>query len=258
MAGLKRAICLILLILFLPCIAFGKTGIIVAMSYELDEIKKDLEIEKSVERAKRRFYSGKLYGRDIVLVRSPMGKVNNAATAQILISEFDVRRIISLGPAGAVNKTLKPGDAVVASEVHQHDFGAIKPYGFTPGNVPDGSRMGEKGYSISDKILRESAIKAPFNGKLSEGIVVTGDQFISSREKKEWVEKSFKADAVDTGAAAIAQVSYANGIPWCVIRVITDGADADARQRFDESTYKGKALAADIVKGIVKGLADEM
>lgn len=258
MAGLKRVICLIILILFLPCIAFGKTGIIVAMSYELDEIKRDVAVEKSIERAGRRFYEGKLYGRDVVLVRSPMGKVNNAATVQILISEFDVRRIISLGPAGAVDKALKPGEAVVASEVYQHDFGAIKPYGFTPGNVPDGSRMGKKGYSLSDKTLRESALKMPFNGKRFEGIVVTGDQFISSGEKKEWLEKSFKADAVDTGAAAIAQVSYANGIPWCIIRVITDEAGVDARQRFDESTYKGKALAADIVKGIVKGLADEM
>lgn len=257
MAGLKRTICLILLILFLPCIAFGKTGIIVAMSYELDEIKKDLEIEKSVERAKRRFYSGKLYGRDIVLVRSPMGKVNNAATAQILLSEFDVRRIISLGPAGAVDKALKPGDAVVASEVYQHDFGAIKAYGFTPGRAPDGSGIMEKGHSMADKTLRELALKATFNGKLYDGVVVTGDQFIASDEKREWLEKTFKAAAVDTGAAAIAQVSYANGIPWCIIRVITDGAEADARQRFDESIYKRKAIAADIVKSIIKGLGDE-
>lgn len=239
-------------------------GIIVASNASLEVLTKELEIKESSKKAARVFYSGELRGKGVVLVRSPMGKVNNAITAQVLLSSFNITSVISIAPAGSVQKSLNVGDGVIATEVYQHDFGTVKPYGFVWGRVPDGTSWDEPGYNNTDKSLRKSALIYAGNirdapNKVVEGVIVSGDQFISSEQKKKWLSKKFKAAAVDMGAAAIAQVCYANNTSFCILRIITDKAGLNARTDF-EKAIPSLQTGIDIVvfvKGILQGTSNK-
>jgi len=240
---------------------FADTGIIVALNSTLKQIKTDLKIKQISRKSKREFYSGKINNVDVVLVRSPMGKVHNAVTTQVLLSSYPVKHVISLAPAGAIGKSINIGDAVIARKVYQHDFGTIKPYGFIWGRVPDGTGRDEPGYNTADIRLIKTAlyhadILEKKNNRIVEGIIVTGDQYISSPDKKEWLRKKFKASAVDMGAAAIAQVCHANGVPYCIIRIITDKSTVNARSDFEKSVpaYQSDVNILEFLKNILQDL----
>ena len=214
----KIALIVFILVFVLTQYSSADVGIIVASNTNLELLKNKLVIKETGQKAARVFYSGELGGKGVVLVRSPMGKVNNAITAQVLLSSFNITSIVSIAPAGAVQKGLNIGDGVIATEVYQHDFGTVKSYGFVWGRVPDGTSWDDPGYNNTDKSLRKSALIYAGNikgapNKVVEGVIVSGDQFISSEQMKKWQSKKFKAAAVYMGAAAIAQVCYENNTP---------------------------------------------
>lgn len=237
-----RVLFVIPALLFLSAeICFAEAGIIVALNSTLEQIKKDMKTERISRKSKRVFYSGEINGINTVLVRSPMGKVHNAVTTQALLSSHPVEYIISIAPAGAVGNNIHIGDAIVARKVYQHDFGTIKPYGFIWGRVPDGTGRDEPGYNTADirlmkTVLYHGGIFQKTN-RITGGIIVSGDQYISSLAKTEWLRKKFEASAVDMGAAAIAQTCHANGIPYCIIRIITDKSTVNARSDFEKSVF---------------------
>jgi adenosylhomocysteine nucleosidase len=191
--------------------------------------------------AKREFFSGNLDGSPMVLVRSPMGKVNNAITTQLLISNYEIDRVISISPAGGIGDDVDIGDMVIADSLVQHDFGTIKPYGFVAGKAPDGLNWKKENYILSNgKISRGSVEKLRIHGlrEVHIGTVVSGDQFIASPAKRVWLKSMHGADAADMGAAAIGQVCQANNVRLLVARIITDKAGITARTNFpawDES-----------------------
>jgi len=246
-------------------ISSADIGIIVAFNSNLEQVKNSLEIKKISKKAGRAFYSGKIDNIDVVLVRSPMGKVNNAITTQALFSNYPITFVVSIAPAGAIKKSLNTGDGVIANEVYQHDFGTVKPYGFVWGRVPDGTSQDEPGYNLTDKSLKKSAliyagkIKGAAN-KIVEGGIVSGDQFISSEQKKSWLSKKFTAAAVDMGAAAIAQVCYANNkTPVCILRIITDRAGLNARANFERAnpSLRTSINIVEFVKAILQGIPNK-
>jgi adenosylhomocysteine nucleosidase len=219
---------------------YADTGIIVALDSTVHDFIKIADFNGGIiNTAGREFHSGILGGEKIVLVRSPMGKVNNAITAQLLISQFPIDTIYSISPAGALAENLNKGDVVIATGTYQHDFGAIKPYGFIWSMVPVPSVNDKKTYNILDAALVKTVLSAGKSFKTMNsivgGILVSGDQFIASLDKKNWLRKKFNAAAVDMGGAAIAQVCHSNRVRCCLIRVITDMAGIEARSDFAES-----------------------
>jgi 5'-methylthioadenosine/S-adenosylhomocysteine nucleosidase len=227
-------------LLLIPRVSSAKTGIIVALNSTADQIRSAMNVSHTRHHAKREFIVGTFSGTDIILTRSPMGMINNAITTQVLIANFGVLRIISIAPAGGLADRIKIGDLVIASQVWQHDFGTIKPYGFIWGKTPDGSGSQSLGYQQLDEKMLTVAKKTSDNIAISgnhfhEGIVASGDSFIADNNKKRWIVKKFDAAAVDMGSAAIAQVCYANSIPCLILRMITDKADINARIDFAES-----------------------
>jgi len=215
--------------------AHADTGIIVAFESTLISLKGEMTLDGTRSIAKREFFSGRLNGHPVVLVRSPMGKVNNAITAQLLISNYTIERIISISPAGAIGGDIDIGDMVIADSLVQHDFGTIKPYGFVAGNPPDGIDWDEEGYILSNgKISSATLNNSRTKGinKIRIGTIASGDQFIASPAKKAWLENMHDADAVDMGAAAIGQVCQANNVRLLAARIITDKAGITARAKF--------------------------
>ena len=236
-----KVVVLSLLFIPRPLFAGGATGVIVARITAFDSIRSQLT-GLSIQRfAGRDYISGMFRGENVVLTYSPMGKVNNAITTQILLSRFEIDQVISIAPAGGVTRKVGIGSIILADQVFQHDFGTIKPYGFIWGKAPDGKGWQEPGYN-AHLLASEGALaklEAGREGRVFKGAVVSGDQLIASREKRSWLQEKFKALAVDMSAAAIVQTCFANGIPCQIIRVITDHADESARSDFEASLLPG-------------------
>lgn len=214
-------------------------GIIGAMEEEVANLIQFMLDPKVEERASMRFYQGQLYGKEAVLVRSGVGKVNAAACAQILIDKYNVDVLINTGIAGSLNAKIDIGDIVISTDAVHHDMDA-EAFGYPRGQVP---RMETK-YFPADAELVEKAKRANelANPDIQTfvGRVATGDQFVASNEMKEDIVKQFKADCVEMEGAPIAQVAYLNRVPYVIIRAISDKADNSATQ--DYPTFERKAI----------------
>ncbi len=220
--------------------AAPRTGIIGALSEEVDTLKKLVKGAKTTKAAGMEFCEGTLDGKDVVIVQCGMGKVNAGRCAQILISVFGAERVINTGVAGSLDARLDIGDIVVSTDAVQHDHD-LTPLGYAPGEV-DG--IGSPSIP-ADAAMRESAVKAVRlrapEIRVYEGRVCTGDQFISTREQKDAIAAKFGGLCCEMEGGAIAQVCRLNGIPFVIIRAVSDKADGSAEMSF--AAFKQAAAA---------------
>lgn len=206
-----------------------KLGIIGAMEQEIESLLRAMTSQKVTEKAGSTFYEGKLEGRDTVVVRCGIGKVNAALCAQILCDVFSVTHLINTGIAGSLCNDLDIGDLVVSSDAMYHDFDCCH-FGYAAGQVP--------GMPISfpaDEQLIQYALNAvesvhPGHGKL--GRVASGDQFVSQKEKKSAIIATTGALCTEMEGAAIAHTAYRNGVPFVILRAISDKADDSAEMDY--------------------------
>lgn len=216
-----------------------KIGIIGAMDEEVAKLKECLEEANVVEKAGMEFYSGKLNEKEVVVVRSGVGKVNAACCTQILIDVFDVDAIINTGIAGSLNAEINIGDVVISTDVLHHDVNAEK-FGYKRGQVP---RMEVYSFAADEK-LREVAKLAnqKVNAEISvfEGRIVSGDQFIADDKRKQEIISDFEGYCTEMEGAAIGQCAYLNKVPFVVIRSISDKADSSAVM--DYPTFEKMAI----------------
>lgn len=257
-----KALCLIIILhaLLLPTVAQAALGIVVALSADLKVIREAMVGERISVRGGREFISGRIGAVPVMVVRSPRGKIQNAMTTQMLLQHFPVDRVISLGSAGALDGSLEPGDILIAQSALEHDTGTIKPYGLIwQGEAEE--RSSTKDASPARRRLitlaKEAASRlSERNGgfQVAEGALVSGDQFIASEEKKEWLAKRFGARAVDMAGAAVARACQAHGVPFILIRLITDGADDQAGEEYGGSLRRFEGRLALIAKELVRGM----
>lgn len=214
-------------------------GIIGAMDEEVSKLKEIMEDVEIRQKASMDFYKGKMCGKDVVVVRSGIGKVNAGICTQILVDEYGVDAVINTGIAGSLNAAIDIGDIVLSTDALQHDMDATG-FGYEPGIIP---RM-ETSTFVADeklrKLAKESCEKVNPDIKVFEGRIVSGDQFISDKEKKDYIEKNFKGFCTEMEGAAIAQTAYLNNIPFLIIRAISDKADDSATE--DYPTFEAKAI----------------
>lgn len=215
-----------------------KIGIIGAMDVEIATLKQQMTAEETVTKAGMEFACGKIGSADVVVVRSGVGKVNAGCCVQILADVFHVSHIINTGVAGSLNNDINIGDIVVSTGAMYHDVDATV-FGYQKGEIP---QMGIVSFP-ADEVLRAAAVKAVREAApdvmVFEGQVLSGDQFISTHEKKEELMKNFRGYCAEMEGAAIAQASYINGIPYVIIRAISDKADESVQESYD--VFEGKA-----------------
>lgn len=221
-------------------------GIVVAMDEERKEI---LEMMKEVQVKQiynLRFLMGKIQGKDCVLVKTGVGKVNAARTAQVLINNFNLTYIINVGVAGAVNHLLNIGDVVIAKYVIQHDFD-ITAFGHSKGYI---SGVGDKlecdiGLVSALENMSKKLEERTYNIKL--GIVATGDIFCTQIDMKNKINAKFNADVVDMECAAIAQVAYLDSVPFVSIRCVSDIPDGKNVTTYDENLKLASKRCANLL-----------
>jgi adenosylhomocysteine nucleosidase len=213
-----------------------------AMPEEMDKILSEITDKEILERGGRLYYRGKLYGQPVVAVFSRWGKVAAATTAVNLIVEFNVERVVFTGVAGAISPDLNIGDIVIAQRLFQHDMDArplmrrfeIPLTGKTsfevlPQNVELMSNAIHNFLKNCKKFRKELAKNDIVHPKMMTGDTASGDQFFADKEKKDNLQRDLPSVlCVEMEGAAVAQVCEDYGIPFIVVRVISDGADENA------------------------------
>ena len=231
-----------------------KIGIIGAMEVEVETLKKDMEVGRVVKKAGMEFHEGVLNGMPVVVVRSGICKVNAAVCTQILIDDFGVDGIINTGVGGSLNAEINIGDIVISTDVVHHDVNAVE-FGYALGQIPQ-----MKVFSFpADEAFAEKA-KAACNRvnpdiTVWRGRICSGDQFVSSQEQKDQIIKAFHGWCTEMEGAGIAQTAYLNGVPFIIVRAISDKADNSAY--VDYATFEKKAAehSVRLVEALMSDLA---
>lgn len=214
-------------------------GIIGAMEEEVALLKDAMEIEETSEYASMNFCRGVLCGKEAVVVKSGIGKVNAALCAQILVDRFGADMLINTGIAGSLDADIDIGDMVISTDAVEHDMDASI-FGDPVGQIP---RMDTFSFP-ADKELVKKAVAANEEAnpdiKTFTGRIVSGDQFVSSAEVKDRLVKTFAAKCTEMEGAAIAHAAYLNKVSCVIIRAISDKADNSATM--DYPTFEKKAI----------------
>lgn len=206
-----------------------KLGIIGAMELEVETLVATMESASSKEIAGSVFYEGKLSGTDCVVVKCGIGTVNAALCVQILCSSFGVTHIVNTGIAGSLCKDLDIGDMVISADAMYHDFDCCV-FGYPVGKVPGMPEQFE-----ADEMLRTLALEAAEAvnpGHNRTGRIASGDQFICSQEQKDRIISNTRALCTEMEGAGIAHAAYRNGVPFVILRAISDKADNSAEMDY--------------------------
>jgi len=225
-----------------------KLAIMGAMQEEVEPLLAFFDNVKETQYADNKYYEVNYNGLDIVIAYSKIGKVFASLTASTMIQKFGCDTLLFSGVAGGINPQLNIGDLIIADKLCQHDLD-ITAFGHPHGYVPEG-----KVFVETDENLRRIAIEvAKEQGlKVIEGTIATGDQFVHSSERKEFIETTFKADALEMEGASVAVVCDALKVPFFILRAISDTADMDAGFDFDEFLKSSAKTSADYLIQIVK------
>lgn len=229
-----------------------KLGIIGAMAVEIATLKENMESMTVTTRAGMEFYEGKLEGLDAVVVQCGIGKVNAAMCAQILCDCFGVSHLVNTGIAGSLCAELDIADLVISKDAIHHDFD-LRFWGRPIGQVPG---MEVVAFPADEEMIRRAyaAAEAINPGHTKMGRVASGDQFICSAEQKQKIIADTNAICAEMEGASIAHTAYRNGIPFVIIRAISDKADDSAEM--DYPTFE--ALAAQRCAQVTMQMAKEM
>ena len=261
-------------VLLFPCRCEEKkepvTAILGAMTIEISLLENQLQ-EKQVRSIQGlRFVAGKLKGQQVVIAKSGVGKVNAAIATTLLLEHFKPREVIFTGIAGGIHPDLLPGDMVLGERTAQHDLANLTAKGYeyrgvgnpqggnrTPVFFPADARLLGLADALSGQVKFEKISSATQERmpRIVKGVIVTGDVFVASVEKKAELRKNLQADAVEMEGAAVAQVCFQLGIPCLVIRSLSDTADANAKKDAAKFAEIAATNSARLVCALVEQLA---
>lgn len=196
------------------------------------------------------YYEGSYAGHELVIAYSKIGKVFSSLTATTMIEHFGAQLLFFSGVAGGINPQLEIGDLIVATQLCQHDLD-ITAFGHPHGYVPEGAQFVDcdaKLVEIAKKVGQE------LNKELCEGIIATGDQFVASEERKNWIGSTFSADALEMEGASVAVVCNALEVPFFILRAISDTADMDASFNFDAFMESSAMISAEFIMKMVENI----
>lgn len=229
-----------------------KVAIIGAMEEEVAILREKLENKNDTTVANCEFYTGTLDGVDVVLLKSGIGKVNAAMSTTILLERFQPDVVINTGSAGGFLASLNVGDIVISTEVVHHDVD-VTAFGYAYGQVP-----GLPARYASDEKLIDIAEKSAVHIRdvqVAKGLIATGDSFMHDPARVEFVRTQFpEVCAVEMEAAAIAQVCHQFGVPFVVIRALSDIAGKESNVSFEQFLHKAALHSSELVQAMVNEL----
>lgn len=220
-------------------------GLIIAMVTESELVAQTMTDKKEEKISCLRLISGKLSGRDTVIVTGAYGKVSAAIAAQVLVDRYGADRIINIGVAGGLERGMHQCDFAVADNFVQHDVDTSAvgdPLGLVSGLYVDHFPADEAIRKVLTDVVKRNTGGEPFVGTFA-----SGDQFVASSERSDFIRDTFGAIACDMESAAAAQACLMLGVPFGAIRCISDNADGAAGMSYDEFRDKTAALCAKMI-----------
>lgn len=230
--------------------ASGPTAVIGAMAEEVALLRAALRGPAAGGSGPFEWLSGELSGTRVLLSECGVGKVNAAALTQALLAA-GAARVVFTGVAGAVDPTLAVGDVVISVDAVQHDVD-VSALGYEPGDVPGSGRVW-----TADEALRVAAVAAARDlpgVRVVEGRVASGDRFVADPAAVASLRARLGAACVEMEGAAVAQVCAAWGVPFVIVRSVSDTADHGAEVDFRAFTGLAAARAEAVVRGLLKRL----
>lgn len=225
-------------------------GIIGAMRIEVETIKSLMENKESQTVSGVEYVSGTLHGKEIVVAVCGIGKVAAAMCAQTMILKYSPEAIINTGVGGSLSEKLNICDVAIAESLVQHDMDTSPlgdPVGLISGinivNIPCDAAVVEK---------LEKCVEALGGIKAVRGVIASGDQFIADGAKKDYIKNNFDAIVCEMEGASIAQVCYTNGVPFGVVRAVSDCADGSSHMDYGEFLPVAAANAAKLIELFVQ------
>jgi adenosylhomocysteine nucleosidase len=198
-------------------------AVVGAMAEEVDRLLASLAQAEPLPAGPFRALRGELEGVPVVVAQCGIGKVNAGALTQFVVSQ-GARSVVFTGVAGALDPSLRVGDVVVGVDAVQHDVD-VTGLGYAPGV----------------RVVR---------GRVASGDVFVADPVLGAR-----VRETFQASCAEMEGAACAQVCAAWGVPFVVVRSISDTADHGAQVDFRAFTRLAAERAEVIVRGTLRRLA---
>ncbi|WP_440895916.1 5'-methylthioadenosine/S-adenosylhomocysteine nucleosidase [Amphibacillus sp. Q70] len=227
-------------------------GIIGAMDQEIALLRRKMDIHSEETIANCIFIRGTLQHKEIVLLKSGIGKVNAALATTILHQQYKPNYVINTGSAGGLDPSLSIGDIVISDRVVHHDVDATA-FNYQYGQVPG---MPEN-YQADQKLIQlvERTIQSIDRVKCKQGLIATGDSFIQKAEAVAFIQKMIpEVMAVEMEAVSIAQVCYQYNTPFVVIRALSDIAGKESAQSFDEFIDQAASHAAELIIELIQQL----
>lgn len=220
-------------------------GIIGAMKIEVEKLKEVITVEKIEEISGIEFAVGTVYGKNVIIAVSGVGKVNAAVCTQTMILKYNPYAIINIGVAGGDDRAVSKGDVVIGESLIQHDFDTSPvgdPKCFISGidlvNIPCDEEIADFIFNSANAIEGINVYK---------GVIATGDKFMNDANEVYGIADGFKALAFDMESASIGQVCHINKVKLGIIRSISDSGSGDSAEEYFEFVEKSANISIKVV-----------
>ncbi|MDO5547712.1 MAG: 5'-methylthioadenosine/adenosylhomocysteine nucleosidase [Eubacteriales bacterium] len=216
-------------------------GILGALDAEIALIREQMTIERQEDRFGTTFYFGTVHGKSIVLACCGVGKVNAAVCAAYVLGTGGADCVINVGIAGAMKAGLHMLDVVISEEAGFHDQDSVM-LNYYPHRAffPADAQLA----ALCD---RACAQIPRLDGKYIHGRIVSGDQFVSETTAKHSINERYAPACVEMEGAAIAHAAFMYEKPYLVIRTMSDAADDDADETYDNFIDEAAKTSAEII-----------
>ena len=233
-------------------------GIISAMDNEIDLLLKEAVIDHVDTVADVKYHVGTLRGQPVVITRSGIGKIRASSGVTTMLIKYPISKVIFTGIAGGVADEPQVLDEVIATKLIEHDYGILSNDGFQwrSGDPGFGNEAGVY-YNCDTQLVQlayDSAIEIMGEDHVFKGTVATGDQFIANSEYVKKLQNDYNAYACEMEGAAAAVVCMKYNIPFVVIRALSDKADGNAHESYENFGD----IAADNSSKIVLKMLDKI
>ena len=228
----------------------NKIGIIGAMDIEVKELINSMENINKETISNIDFYEGTLQGKNVVVAECGVGKVHAAVCTQTMILKYKPDAIINTGVAGSLSPELDIADIVISDGVVQHDFD-VSSFGKPVGQI---SGIDLIKIPCNDELVKklQSAAKILEDTNVVVGTIASGDQFISSKKKKDYIVDNFNALCTEMEGASIGHVCYINEVGFCIVRAMSDKADGTAHMDFPSFVEVAVEKSIKIINNFLK------
>lgn len=220
-------------------------GLVIATKQELEGVLEALgKVEKRVQGAFD-LYFVKRESCEIIVCFSGPGEISSAAATQMLITGYGVEAVLNFGFAGALDNSLGYMETLIVKDVCHYDFDLSQLEELEVGRYFGYPEAAVK--PVGD--LVERAVENFPSVKLVR--LASGDKFIASEEKKQWLVDTFSADVCDMEGAGVVLTANKNGIPSLLLKIVSDHADEAGAETYRVTEERGTRGCAAILNRII-------